>query len=332
VSESEDEAGGLAPKAKAPPPRYESKERRMSSRDRSPRAGRDENQAELFAPAREPRTAGSSPTKAPLAEEAPRAPLPSRIRIGTSGYSFADWVGPFYPPGTSRGAMLDYYKRHFDTVEVNATYYRLPPPATMRRMAERTPPEFRFMVKLPGDVTHKRDRDPGPVAAFLQTIEPLSAAGKFAGALAQFPTSFHRSGGAEEYLDWLRGSFPEMPLFVEFRHASWASPEVVAALEERTLGVCSVDEPDLPGLIPRWAVKTGDTAYVRLHGRNAKAWWQGGGERYDYLYDRAELADWAATIRELAEGARRTYVFFNNCHAGHAVVNARMMEEILRGG
>jgi len=292
----------------------------MSSRDRTRSRRRDDSQADLFGhPARAPEPA------------APRPPLPTGVRIGTSGYSFADWIGPFYPPGTSRAAMLDYYRRHFDTVEVNATYYRLPPPATMKRMAERTPGDFHFMVKLPGDLTHKRDRDLAPAEGFLRTIEPLRAAGKFTGALAQFPTSFHRSAAAEEYLAWLRERFPEMPLFVEFRHSSWISREVVAGLEERRLGICSVDEPDLPGLIPRWAVRAGDTAYVRLHGRNAKAWWKGGGERYHYLYDRAELAEWAATIRELAEGARRTYVFFNNCHAGHAVVNARMMDEMLRG-
>jgi uncharacterized protein YecE (DUF72 family) len=225
--------------------------------------------------------------------------------------------------------MLDHYQRCFSTVEINSTYYRLPPPATLRGMARRTPPDFEFMVKLPGELTHGRTSQAGAADAFRRTVEPLAEAGKFAGALAQFPFAFRRAPDAEAYLDWLRGALPEFPLFVEFRHASWDTPELGETLEARGLGFCSVDEPDLPGLIPRKALRVGDTAYVRLHGRNARAWWSGGSERYDYLYRRDELEEWARVIRELAETSRRTYVFFNNCHAGHAVVNARVMEELL---
>lgn len=251
------------------------------------------------------------------------------IRIGTSGFSFADWVGPFYPPGTPRGRMLEFYQRHFSTVEINATYYRLPPPSTMQGMVKRTPPQFHFMVKLPGGVTHKRDRDPEPVEGFFRTIDPLRAAGRFTGALAQFPQSFQRNDEAQRYLSWVREAFPELPLFMEFRHESWRNPSTSAWLKDAGLGLCSVDEPDLPGLIPRWAERVGDVAYVRLHGRNARDWHEGGGLRYNYLYTRPELDEWARQIRQLAEGARQTYVFFNNCHAGHAVVNARMMKELL---
>jgi uncharacterized protein YecE (DUF72 family) len=262
-------------------------------------------------------------------------PLPGRrrpgaVRVGTSGYSFPDWVGPFYPPGTRRGAMLDYYQRAFSTVEINATYYRLPPPATFARMAARTPEDFHFMVKLPGAVTHQRDRSSEPVTGFQRTIAPLQAAGKFTGALAQFPFSFRRSSAAEAYLAWLRASFPGLRLFVEFRHRSWQVPETAELLASHRLGFCSVDEPDLPGLIPRWAQRVGEVAYVRLHGRNARDWWQGGSERYHYRYRDEELGEWAATIEELAAEAQQTYVFFNNCHAGHAVINARMMEELLK--
>ena len=254
---------------------------------------------------------------------------PGAIRVGTSGYSFMDWVGPFYPPGTPRGAMLDHYRRYFSTVEVNSTYYRLPPPSTMRGMAQRTPADFQFMVKLPGELTHGRQGQAGPAEAFRRTVEPLVEAGKFAGALAQFPFSFKRSPEGEDYLGWLRHALPETSLFVEFRHASWDVPELEATLRQRDLGFCSVDEPRLPGLIPQKAMVAGETAYVRFHGRNAGAWWSGGSERYNYLYRTEELQEWAEVIRELSQHARQTYVFFNNCHAGHAVVNAHMMEELL---
>jgi uncharacterized protein YecE (DUF72 family) len=260
---------------------------------------------------------------------APMRSKPGPIRVGTSGFSFADWVGPFYPRGTRSGEMLDYYQRHFNTVEVNATYYRLPPPATLRRMAERTDPDFRFMVKLPGALTHQRDGGVATAAEFGEVVQPLLEAGKYAGALAQFPFSFRRSVQNEDYLRWLKAALPGHPLFVEFRHASWDGPDLDAILGALGLGFCSVDEPALAGLFPRRAASVGPVAYVRFHGRNAGEWWSGGAQRYDYLYSRAELEPWAGLIRELAARAEQTYVFFNNCHAGQAVLNARMMEEIL---
>jgi uncharacterized protein YecE (DUF72 family) len=297
-------------------PRSRAAGRRLRDRD-DPRRGDGPSR-------REPNAA------APQADAFASLPNTGSIRIGTSGYSFLDWIGPFYPPGTPRPKMLDHYQRHFRTVEVNATYYRIPPPSTMARMAERTRPGFDFMVKLPGELTHKRTEIESPLAAFRRAIEPLEEAGKFSGALAQFPFSFHRTPNAEDYLRELRAALRPMPVFVEFRHASWDTPDLRDALQQLGYGFCSIDEPALPGLIPRRAFVTGETAYVRLHGRNARDWWGGGGDRYNYLYSRPELEEWADIVRTLANEAKQTYVFFNNCHAGHAVVNARMMEELLR--
>jgi uncharacterized protein YecE (DUF72 family) len=254
---------------------------------------------------------------------------PGRIRVGTSGYSFDDWVGPFYPPGTRRTDMLDFYQQFFTTVEINATYYRTPPPASMQRMVERTPPEFDFMIKLPGALTHQRERERKPVAEFLDSIAPIVRSGKFAGALAQFPYAFHRSTASETYLGWIRHALPDIPLFVEFRHQSWDTDDLGNVLRELGVGFCSVDEPALPGLIPRRALVAGDVAYARFHGRNTATWWTGGGARYDYRYSRSELAEWAEVLESMAARAARTYVFFNNCHAGHAVINAKMMEDLL---
>lgn len=270
---------------------------------------------------------GAEPPRGGAVRE--RTPTGS-VRVGTSGYSFADWVGPFYPPGTRPGAMLDYYQRRFRTVEINATYYRIPPPATMARMAERTSPDFDFMVKLPGELTHRRTGIAAPLDAFRRAIAPLAEAGKLAGVLAQFPFSFHRSPAAECYLADLREALAPLPAFVELRHASWDAPDLPALMGTIGCGFCSVDEPRLPGLIPQRAFVAGETAYVRLHGRNARDWWGGGSERYNYLYRPDELEGWAEIVRRLAQEARATYVFFNNCHAGHAVVNARMMEDLLR--
>ena len=277
-------------------------------------------------------------------EPAPRAADPGRrIFVGTSGYSFADWVGPFYPPGTRPGDYLSWYARHFDTVEVNSTYYRVPPPDAIEKMARKTPPGFRFMVKVNQAMTHERTLEPALVGGFRAALEPLRAAGKLDGLLAQFPWGFRRTRENETHLSALRDSLAGEPLFVEFRHASWAAPDLAGWLRERRLGYCAVDEPPLEGLMPPLALVTGEDAYVRFHGRNARNWWggrpaaagggkreAGSGDRYDYDYRADELKEWVQKVRELAEKARRTYLFFNNCHAGQAARSAKLMQELLR--
>jgi uncharacterized protein YecE (DUF72 family) len=200
------------------------------------------------------------------------------ILIGTSGFSFPDWVGPFYPPGTERSRMLDYYAREFPAVEVNATYYRIPPPSTLAAMERKTPPGFEFVVKAHHDMTHERSLDPDMFRAFHRAIEPVRAAGKLHGLLAQFPYAFRRAPENEAYLVGLKRRLPEgVPLFVEFRHNSWIKDDVFPWMEEEGLGYVSVDEPDLPGLVPPIARATGDVAYVRFHGRNRVNWWRGEG-------------------------------------------------------
>jgi uncharacterized protein YecE (DUF72 family) len=307
------------------------------------------------------------------------------ILIGTSGYSFPDWVGPFYPPGTARGKMLDHYVRHFPAVEVNSTYYRIPPPSTLHAMERKTPPEFEFVVKAHHDMTHKQSLEPDLYEAFARSVDPLQEAGKLSGVLAQFPYAFRRTRENEEFLGELKGRLPEAPLFVEFRHSSWVRDELFPWLEEEGLGYVSVDEPELPGLVPPIARATGPVGYVRLHGRNKENWWHpdGGrrefagsdsrpkaappprrprsdteygplfsadsgvgaaaagttpdprpwnpGDRYDYLYSEAELKEWVDKIRELSTKAKKTFVFFNNCHVGQAATGAKLMRRLLEG-
>lgn len=256
---------------------------------------------------------------------------PDRVRIGTSGYSFADWVGPFYPKGTKSGDFLRYYAEHFDTVEVNATYYRIPPPRTLEQMERKTPDGFHFIVKLNQAMTHEQGADPALYRAFLAVLEPLKAAGKYDGLLAQFPWSFKRTPEHVERLRELRERLAGEPLFVEFRHRSWVTPELGDELRALGAGYCAVDEPKLPGLMPPVTMVTAEDAYVRLHGRNATTWWSGDrSTRYDYDYSESELREWLQKIAALADQARRTYLFFNNCHAGQAARNAKLMQELLR--
>jgi uncharacterized protein YecE (DUF72 family) len=297
---------------------------------------------------------GFPPEEEPLSADAGR-----RIFVGTSGYSFADWVGPFYPPGTRPGDFLAYYSRRFAAVEVNATYYRVPPPGAIAAMERKTPPGFRFMVKVNQAMTHERLLEPGLVRAFRAVLLPLKDAGKFDGLLAQFPWGFRRSEANEAHLSRLRQALEDDPLFVEFRHDSWAGADVAARLRAEGLGFCAVDEPALEGLMPPVTHVTAADAYVRFHGRNARNWWgvrpgaghaasedagaRGGstapagataprasGDRYDHDYSAEELREWVEKVRDLASQARRTYLFFNNCHAGQAARSARLMQQLLR--
>ena len=253
-----------------------------------------------------------------------------KIVVGTSGYSFDDWVGTFYPKGTRKGDMLGYYARHFGCVEVNSTYYRIPHPIVLRRMEEKTPECFEFVIKANQEMTHKGSRDPVLYRSFTDAIQPVVDAGKFEGVIAQFPWGFKNTSENRGHLRFLKDQFGDYPLFVEFRNREWITEDVFSELEKSGVGYCSVDEPQLKGLVPPIARRTTDLGYVRFHGRNAKNWWgRGGGDRYDYLYSEAELKEWVAKIQAMSQNARKTFVFFNNCHAGQAARNARLMKELL---
>ncbi len=279
----------------------------------------------------------------------------SEVFVGTSGYSFRDWVGAFYPPGTKSADYLGYYAQQFRCVEVNSTYYGIPQPRVMAQMAEKTPEGFRFIVKLNQAMTHEFAATPALYERFLEVVQPLKDAGKYHGLLAQFPWAFRREARSKVHLELLREHLPGEPLWVEFRHASWMHPQLPAWLAERRLGYCAVDEPALPGLVPPVTHVTNGIGYVRFHGRNAKHWWGSGASvataaaasvpgaapatpvrgrgdqlRYDYDYSERELTEWLARVNAMAQQAKQTYLFFNNCHAGQAARNAKLMEELLR--
>ena len=266
-------------------------------------------------------------------------------------------MGPFYPPGTRSGEFLSYYATQFGCVEVNSTYYGIPEPRVLAQMERKTPPGFRFIVKLNQAMTHEYATEPALYERFLEVVRPLKDAGKYHGLLAQFPWAFKREERAKRHLEHLRERMRGEPLWVEFRHDSWMHPKLPEWLAERSLGYCCVDEPALPGLVPPVTHVTNGVGYVRFHGRNAKNWWGSGRAeaaglpivaervrsstapairgsreqlRYDYDYSERELAEWVARVNALAQQAKQTYLFFNNCHAGQAARNAKLMEELLR--
>jgi uncharacterized protein YecE (DUF72 family) len=241
----------------------------------------------------------------------------AEILLGTSGWDYPEWVGRVYP---KRGATdrLAFYSRRFPVVEVNSTFYRLPPPATAESWARRTPSGFRFAAKFPKTITHER-RLAGvddELAAFRKVLEPLRSADKLVAALVQLPPSL----AFEEKL--VRGFYeklpPELPVAVEFRDRSWLAPASFDLLKEFKLAHVVVDEP----LLPVRLEVSAPFAYVRWHGHGRKVW-------YDYTYSAEELRAWVPRVRELAEKAGAVYGFFNNHFRGDAAANCQSLDELL---
>lgn len=255
-----------------------------------------------------------------------------RVIIGTSGYSYADWRGIFYPPELNSAGYLQYYATRFSFLELNFSYYRQPEVSMLRRMAENTPADFRFAIKAHRSLTHDRRPDwPQSAERYREGIEPLIAAGKLAGILFQFPNSFHRTRDNRRYLGRLTESFAELPLFIEFRNAEWFCSEVYSSLTERGLGLVNTDNPPLDTLPPSTEKITGSAGYVRFHGRNKENWWRGDNvSRYDYLYTEEQLREWVPRIQRMLEKVAILYLAFNNHHKGQAVANALQLISLLQ--
>lgn len=253
------------------------------------------------------------------------------IHIGASGFSYADWVGPFYPARTRKEDFLRYYATHFSALEVNYTYYRMPTRKTMQRLLEKAGDQMRFAVKLTDLFTHKRTYQSSDVVAFGEAVEPLADAGQLGCLLAQFPYSLKTTRPNWAYFKSLVTQFAAFPLVVEFRKADWATEKLFDWLRNANVGYACVDEPQLPGLLPPHDEVTSSIGYVRFHGRNAAKWWEHDRpeERYDYRYSSEELREWLPRLRRMTEESEELFVFFNNHFEGKALDNAQQMMQLL---
>jgi uncharacterized protein YecE (DUF72 family) len=251
------------------------------------------------------------------------------IRIGTSGFSYKDWVGPVYPEKLPEKDWLAFYATLFSTVELNVTFYRLPSTRNIDAWLRKTPEDFLFTVKAFRGLTHEREQP--DFQSFSQSIQPLAQAGRMGCVLAQFPNSFHPIPENKDYLKKMRSELKDLPLVAEFRHAAWAKPETQEMLRALSMGYCCVDEPQLRGLMPPTAVATSPIGYIRFHGRNAAHWYEheDPAERYDYEYKVEELEDWVPNIRRVENSTAETYVYFNNHPHGHGVAGARVLGKLL---
>ena len=259
---------------------------------------------------------------------------PPRILVGTSGYAYSEWVDAgFYPPGTGSARMLEHYAGIFPVTEINYTWYQMPKAPAMDRMRRRPPQEFRFAAKLTRTLTHEVGADwPSQAARYREGIAPLVQSGQLVAVLVQLPPFFRRNPKNRRYLARLLDALAGLPLAVEFRHVSWATDRVFAALEARRVALVGVDVPALPDLFPSLAVVTSpDLFYIRFHGRNASGWRSGNMQKqFDYDYSEAELDPWAREhIPSMARQAGTGIIFFNNHVRGQAPRNARMLMEQL---
>ncbi|MBE7461965.1 MAG: DUF72 domain-containing protein [Planctomycetes bacterium] len=259
----------------------------------------------------------------------------AELWIGTSGYSYPEWIAAgVYPEGLSTARMLRHYASKFSTVELNYTWYQLPKADAVERQRREAPDGFLFAAKLTRTLTHQVDGGwKAQAAQYRDGIAPLAQSRQLAAVLAQFPPEFSRSAANRKHLAALLDALEGLPVAVEFRHASWNHERVFRELARRRVTLAAVDEPDLPGLFPPLArVTDARLFYARFHGRNAKGWGSGRMERkFDYSYSDAELSEWIVRYLEpMAQAALRGVIFFNNHVRGQAVKNAWTLRRLLR--
>jgi uncharacterized protein YecE (DUF72 family) len=291
-----------------------------------------------------------------------------RLRIGTSGWHYpagkGTWNGVFYPPTRGRARTFDelsFFAEHFNTVEINSTFYGQPRPAVSRSWVERTPPGFEFSVKLYQKFTHPKmfaerikaalperqhaESQQDVVAElarpnladldeFKRGIEPLASSGKLGALLAQFPPSFKNSDIQRAYLTALLKDLKDYPVAVELRHASWsdAFADTLALLNAFEAAWVQIDEPKFRFSIRQnFLPNVKGFYYLRLHGRNAAQWWRHdkSEDRYNYLYSAEELREFSETVGATRQLVKKTYLYANNHFSAKSVANAAMIKHQL---
>jgi uncharacterized protein YecE (DUF72 family) len=252
--------------------------------------------------------------------------MPGDIRIGTQGWNYDAWVGPFYPARTRAADFLAIYARAFGTVEVDATFYATPPARTVRGWVDRTPPGFVFALKLPQEITHERRlRDAAePTARFFDRARELGD--RLGPVLMQLGPDF----GPSE-LPALAAFLPELPrdlrVAVEFRHRGWMHEGLLALLAEYNVALALTDARWIPRkqMLALAAQPTADFAYVRWMGPD-----RGIVDYSRIQVDRTrELEAWSHALWGLSERQRNVYGYVNNHFAGHSPASARDLQRML---
>ena len=275
------------------------------------------------------------------------------VRIGTSGWHYPSgagtWNGIFYPARRTRGFdELAYYAERFDTVEVNSSFYRVPEAPMSAAWVRRTPKSFLFAIKLYQKFTHPdmylardgvKDWDVSreDLDLFRAGIGPIAEAGRLGAILVQFPASFQSDPDTRGYLEWLLGGLAAYPVAVELRHRSWSddAASTRAILAGHRAAWTLIDEPKFRSSVRQAldaaVVTEAPIAYVRLHGRNAAAWWEHAhrDDRYNYLYSPGELSPFADAAKDAARREKKVMMYLNNHFSAKAVANAAVLKHEL---
>jgi uncharacterized protein YecE (DUF72 family) len=238
-----------------------------------------------------------------------------RIHIGTSGWHYAHWVGPFYPTGMRPDAFLGFYADRFGSVEINRTFYRLPTPAALAAWRQGTPPGFVFACKASRFITHmKKLRDPEQMTRFFDAVALLGD--KLGPILFQLPPRWGVDADRlAAFLDRVPRGFRYA---FEFRDESWFTPPVLRLLERHGAALCAYDFDGRRSPVRL----TARFAYVRLHGP---------GDRYRGSYDDAALSRWARRLSAWAAAGVDAYCYFDNDEAGHAAADAARLAAMIAG-
>jgi uncharacterized protein YecE (DUF72 family) len=236
--------------------------------------------------------------------------------VGCSGWNYDSWRGRFYPDGLPPRRWLAEYARHFETVEVNATFYRLPSVKAVQGWVEQTPSDFVFAVKMSRYVTHvKRLRElPPSLELFYARIEPLVRSAKLGPVLWQLPPTFSRD---DDRLGAALAALPAGRHAFEFRHPSWFDPDVMKLLGGHNVALVIADRPEIRAF--QTHDLTTDWTFVRFHAGTR-------GRRGNY--SETELKEWTARIRSWP--VNESFVYFNNDWEGFAPRNARRLRALLR--
>jgi uncharacterized protein YecE (DUF72 family) len=243
--------------------------------------------------------------------------MSGRIRVGCSGWQYADWRERFYPKGLPQRRWLERYAETFETVEVNSTFYRLARPDAVAAWVEQTPPDFVFTVKGSRYLTHMKrllDRDQG-LERFYASIAPLAASPKLGPVLWQLPPNFKRD---DERLEAWLDALPPGRHAMEFRDPSWFTDEVYGILHAHGAALVVAHDARRDDLPPAETVTT-EWSFVRFHYGDR-------GRRGNYA--ESELRDWAPRVRDLASHGD-VFAYFNNDWEGFAVANAERLERLL---
>lgn len=271
----------------------------------------------------------------------------NEILIGTSGYDYPEWKGEFYPQDLKRKDFLQFYATQFNALEVNNTFYNMPTAERLLSFNDRSSGLLKFSIKANRLLTHEIDRNwQAAAAGFLSAVAPLAEKASLCAVLFQFPQSFHYTDENRIYLAKLISFFQGLPLVVEFRHVEWIRESVLQGLEQRGGSLCFCDMPQLKALPDGKTIKApfiGPIAYIRLHGRNADAWYSNeslqnaengnasnGSFRYTYDYNDSELAEFVPVIHSAQITGKKPVVFFNNHPNGSGARNAGKLKELLK--